>query len=93
MIVFGHRFDPTRFGKSIHRLETRTYPKRYVVKGPIGWNLCDVCGCEHRIWITDDRTWKTLRPTWRKLRLCTWCFRGKVRLFAAARQRKRAENP
>jgi hypothetical protein len=75
VIVFGRTFNPSRYGKSIHRRETRTYPTRYVVIGPTGWNLCENCGREHRVWITDDRTWAKLWPAWRGMRLCAGCFR------------------
>lgn len=87
MIAFGHVVEPTRIGKvTIHRLDGRLWPLRYVVANcDKGWNHCDACRRQHRVWIADDRTWRLLPVATQGLRLCVACFR----YFA---KRKRADD-
>jgi hypothetical protein len=60
----------------IHRWERRTWPVRLVVcRVPVGWNECERCGQEHRIWMADDRAWASVPRRWRRARLCVRCFR------------------
>ena len=75
MIVFGSEFPRSR----IHRFRS-DFPPRFVVQNTdVVWNACDVCGREHRIWMTGDATWARL-PTkkLRRARICVGCFRGSV---------------
>lgn len=60
----------------VHRREQRTWPVRYVVKDShVGWNECALCKREHRVWMTNDDTWRMLPRALRRLRLCVRCFR------------------
>lgn len=38
------------------------WPRRLVVREdyPSGWNACEICGTEHKIWVTDDHVWARL---------------------------------
>lgn len=66
---------------NIHRHETN-WPERLVVYNTeVGWEVCELCGKEHRIWIVPDKVWKKLprRLRRRGLRVCTRCFREQVK--------------
>lgn len=61
-------------GSGIHRFARR--PDRFVVCNiDVGWNACELCVREHRVWMTADRTWNRLPVRHRNKRLCTRCFR------------------
>lgn len=80
MIVFGHPFK--HFGpRRIHRYAAN-FPARWVVDGSVtdkGWDHCDLCGAGHRIWLCDDDDWRRLPVKFRKMRMCTRCFRRECR--------------
>lgn len=65
-------------GSPIHRLAHR--PLRFVVCNiDTGWNVCEMCGREHRVWVTTDADWKRLPVRQRRKHLCTYCFRRLAR--------------
>ena len=64
---------------NIHK-RANNHPERLVVAYTSkGWNRCELCGREHRIWITDDAMWKRLPRRLRSARLCTRCYRAEAR--------------
>jgi hypothetical protein len=59
----------------IHRVVER-FPRRIVVaRVSHGWNVCNLCLREHRVWMTEDSTWRRLPRRFRKELMCTHCFR------------------
>lgn len=86
IMIDGRPFDgrpPSRLERTIHRWHA-DWPPRYVVSLPCetGWNACELCGREHRIWLTDDMHWVLELPEWmRGLRLCVGCFRKHARRY------------
>ena len=75
--MFAHRVGG---GGPIHRWERRTRPTRLVVCGtPKGWNECERCWREHRIWLVDDAVWRRVPRRWRRARLCVGCYRALAR--------------
>jgi hypothetical protein len=63
------------WNSGIHR-RVGNWPERLVVvKTPKGWERCDLCDQEHRIWIVEDGAWDKLPPRLRTKRLCVKCYR------------------
>jgi hypothetical protein len=71
IVVSGAPFPRSR----LHRFEP-DWPPRFVVQNTdVGWNVCELCEKDHRLWMTDDSIWKRLPKKLRGLRICTKCFR------------------
>lgn len=63
-------------GSGVHRLVTEPGPLRFVVTNThIGWNHCDRCTRQHRVWVTTVPLWELLPRVYRKDLLCTRCYR------------------
>jgi len=67
------------WNSGIHR-RVGNWPERLVVvKTPKGWNVCELCCREHRIWVVEDDVWKKLPRRLRSARLCVKCYRREAR--------------
>ena len=67
------------WNSGIH-LRMSNWPERLVVvRTPKGWNECELCGREHRIWIVEDKVWDKLLRRLRSARLCVKCYRREAR--------------
>ncbi len=68
----GTKFPPSGFGFVYHG----DFPERYVrEKGPRGWDHCDVCAKQYKLWVTNYQNWELLPELVREAHLCTRCFR------------------
>lgn len=66
------KFPPSGCGFVYHS----DFPERYVMeKDPRGWDRCDVCTKEYKLWVTNYQNWELLPELVRDAHLCARCFR------------------
>jgi len=71
----GTQFVLPLAASPIHRV-VETFPRRIVAtRVSTGWNVCDLCLREFRVWMTEDRVWRRLPVRFRGTLMCTRCFR------------------
>lgn len=77
--MIGFRVDTYRPtpGSGMERADN--WPPRWVRSAsPRGWQDCDRCARQYKMWMTDTELWLLLPGRWRWRFLCTRCFRQMV---------------
>ena len=55
------------------------FPERYVrERDPRGWQVCDICQKNFKLWMTSYQNWEKLPKSFRDSFLCVACYRKLV---------------